>query len=286
MNKIKSKKNKKNKINFIYKRLISSIWIFIKNNPWNILTTFLAIITLFYVIRSYKSPADVHCSFDMIQRSDSVFQAQIYIWNSGDETANNISFHANKKNVFAADTSKKKSLKLSLLVYPVLSVYSTLTPSRILNHLGKEVKFNNYKFNIPQLHSAEIEDNYFIVMINSKDQKKFRSRKNSIYFNKFCQLIDSDFYKPFISEILDNIKIYFGGKILDPEIRYVYKISERDGSEYFFPTLKEVGDYPKRATAPDYLLPPLNILKVIKDKNEESSSGFKKFKGFRGFKGW
>ena len=133
---------------------IQMIWSFLKRNPWNIATTILTSITLIYVIRSYKSPAEVHSDCDMIQRSDSVFQAQIYLWNSGDEIAQNISFHANKNSVFLADTSKKKPLRLPLLVYPVLSVYSTLTPSKILNHLGKEVKFNNYKFNIPQLHSA------------------------------------------------------------------------------------------------------------------------------------
>ena len=123
-------------------------------------------------------------------------------------------------------------------------------------------------------------------MINSKNRKKYISRKNSIYLEKFCQLIYSENYKSFIDEIFDNIKIYFGGKILNPEIRYVYKLSDIETQDYFFPTLKDVNDYPKRATAPDYLLPPLNILRVIRDKNEEDQGGFKRYKGFRGFKRW
>lgn len=258
---------------------------FIKKNPWNLSMLVISLVTLCYVIRAYKTPAEVHCEFDMIQRPDSVFQAQIYIWNSGEEIAQDINFHANKQKVFLSDTSKKNPRKLSLLVYPYLSVYATLTPAKILNHLGKEVSFNNYKFHIPQLHPATSESNYFIVLINSRDRRKLINSKNSIYFDKFCLLKTIGNRKNFIEEILGNVKIYYAGKILYPKLRNVLWLPDFDSSKYLFPSLKDVASYPKKATAPDYLLPPLNILNVINDRNEQSG-GYKKYKGYRGYKTW
>lgn len=257
----------------------------IKNNI-GIISLIVSSITLYYVVISHKSPPDFHCELYMIQRPDSVYQANIDIWNTGDEPAENITFIANKNNIFLADTSKKKPMKLPLLVYPVLSVYSTLTPSKILNHLGREVSFNNYKFNIPKLPTSHKNENYFVICINSRDQKKFLNRENSIYDSKFRQLRDIPGYKNYIEEIYSNIQIFYAGKIYKPELSGIYKIQNFDTSKYFFPTLKDITEYPKKATAPDYLLPPLKVLKVLKDKNENDGHGFKGYKKFKGFKGW
>jgi len=53
-----------------------------------------------FILLTYKSPADVKCAIDFVQRPDSIFQAQLYIWNDGGNTAENVIFWAKKEEVF------------------------------------------------------------------------------------------------------------------------------------------------------------------------------------------
>jgi len=122
----KSESIRRNK--FIDNRII----LIIKQNPYKALMLLISSITLLLVWLNYQSPSKVKCEMVLVQRPDSVYQAQIHVWNEGNKPAKNIILLANKEQIFKADTAKK-SKKLNLQVYPYLSVTSELTPSKVLD---------------------------------------------------------------------------------------------------------------------------------------------------------
>ena len=118
----------------------------------------ISFVTLVLVYINYESPPNVKTEMVLVQRPDSIYQAQIYVWNDGDKSAKDIILLTNKEHIFKADTAKK-SKKLHLNIYPYLSVESVLTPSRVLDQTGKVIGFKKHRIKIENLPTSNKDEN-------------------------------------------------------------------------------------------------------------------------------
>lgn len=259
-------------------------WIFIKNNPYKFFMFLISFVTLLIVYKGYKSPADSRCEMSLVQRPDSIFQVQICIWNEGDEQAENIILMANKEKVFLADTSKKMN-KLNLRIYPFLSVVSELTPTNVLSRTGKVIQFKKHRIVIEKLPHCEKDDNVFIITPSYSNLKKLKNNKHSIFESLYMKLNDIPNLTNYIEEVLNNIQISADGRILNIKFGRIVPINEQEKEKYFFPSNKDYSKYKSMAIAPYYKIPPLQIIKRIKFK-QENNSGYSKYKGYRGYLGY
>ena len=273
---IKNIVNKYKSLNFNSKVAVISTCI----GAFSLLAT---LITLKYVITGYQSPAEVKCELEFVQRPDSIYQMQLYVWNVGDENAKNIIFEANKLNVFQVDTSKRKT-KVNLLVYPYLSVSSELTPSEVLSLTGKVVRFNNYRILISNLEKGTKYDNYFIIMPDLFDKTRLKRLKKSIYVDKFKKIKSFRKTNSYVDDIYENIKLSVNGRILNFKINKIISKEKARSLDCFFPTRKDFYEYPKKAIAPYYELPPLQVL--VRFKQRKRSGGWQRWQGWKGWSTW
>lgn len=272
--------NKQQKIRNLYYNAKS----YIKSNWYKVLTLIVSIITLVYVIKADQTPPLVYCELELVQRPDSIYQAHIYIWNVGDLPAENVVFWARQKSVFLADTAKKK-IRLDLTVYPYLSVTSSLTPSRVLSLSGSVVNYKDHRVAMSKLPTSSKYENYFIVFPRVNNRKKLLQSKSSVFHDKFINLKSFDKIPGYLEELKKSMQISADGKLLNIEVKGVITLSQVDTSQYYFPTIEDVADYRKNASAPYYTLPPLQIIKSLNEKGEKSNR-FRGFSKFRGFKSW
>jgi len=170
------------------------LWGRIKDNAILILTIVSVIISaviLFFMLSTHESVPEVNCEIEFIQRPDSLYQAQLYIWNEGDKIAENIIIWAKKEEVFLYDTSGKYK-KGRLNIFPHLTVYAKITPTNYLDDAGRLQTFLNHQIVLPQLPFSLKEDNYLIigpnVGRNNAELAKMMSSPSSIYRFKYVQL--------------------------------------------------------------------------------------------------
>lgn len=275
----KSESVRRNK--FIDNRIMSII----KENPYKTLMLIISSITLLLVWLNYQSPPKVKCEMVLVQRPDSVYQAQIHVWNEGNKPAKNIILLANKEQIFKADTAKK-SKKLNLQVYPYLSVTSELTPSKVLDRTGKVIPFKKHRIKIENLPECCRDENIFILVPPLGSINKLIKKMHSIFKKKYINLHYFSKYSSYILELENNIQLSAEGRILNIEVTDIIDINHVDSTSYYFPTQREISNYRKYAIAPYYTIPPLQIMKKIKEEQENGRSGFKGFKRYKGFKRW
>lgn len=264
---------------------LKNLIIYRRSNLYKVLTLIVSFITLWYVIKADKSPPDVYCELELIQRPDSIYQAHFYIWNKGDLPAENIIFRAKRKNVFLADTAKKK-IRLNLDVYPYLSVTSDLTPSKVLSLTGNVVSFEDHRIAISKLAISQKYENYFIVLPSTNNWRKSLQSETSVYYDKFIEPKSINKVPDYLEELSKSIQISSDGKLVEIRFKGILDQSQIDMSKYFFPTLDDIKEYRKNASAPYYTLPPLQIVKKLNEKGEENGGSFKGFSKFRGFQRW
>jgi len=85
-----------------------NLWSWIKENQrliWTIGGVIISAYILIFMLSTYESAPEVNCEIEFIQRPDSLYQAQLYIWNKGDKIAENVIIWAKKEEVFLWDTS-------------------------------------------------------------------------------------------------------------------------------------------------------------------------------------
>ncbi len=252
------KKRSKNILSFLFSQKGITIGTFI-----------IGIATFVFLIYTYHSPASIESELVLIQRPDSLYQGQIYIWNSGDETAKDIIIRAKYNNVYISNTKKK--IKLRQYLWTHFSVESYIMPIQILNHLGEKTFYYDYKLIIKNLPSCEKRLNYFIVTPEFIQKKYLNLPEYNLYRQKFYQLKNLKGIPSYIDEILNSVKIIWEGKYIKPKlagiIKYNKKISIR--RDFYFPKIK---DLPNRnnTSSPELFLPPF----IIKRKRSGGWSGW------------
>jgi len=249
--------------------LLKKIWIILKENPIPSLGVAIGLVTLYFVIKSYQSPPDVKCEIDLIQRPDSVFQVQLYIWNDGGQTAQNIIIWAKFRDVFQWDSSSQKKMS-PLYIYPQLNVFAKINPIKVLDEIARVKTVEDHKITIPQLSGSERDENYIIICPNLNKLEYYKSLSQSIYREKFIELKKIEGIKSYTSELLDNIIVFYEGKPQKIVINSIYKLDEIDTTKFVFPNFLETERYRDKAISPDNILPP----ESNKIKNEDDDSWF------------
>jgi hypothetical protein len=236
---------------------------------------FISAFILIFMLITYESPADVHCEIDFVQRPDSMFQANLYVWNTGDQTAENIVIWAKRKNVFQWDTSKNAT-RGPLYVFPHFSVYAQITPDRILDNLAKIKSFHEHQFIIPQLASSNREENYLIIGPHLSNLDHYKSLPTSIYRFKYMELKTIDGISSYQEDILENLQVSYKGKLLNIKVANTLWFSEVESKKMYFPTYEEFRDYKKKAVLPNSMVPPIEFESrlIKKKKDAEEDDGF------------
>gem|GEM_PF-3640231 len=234
-----------------------------------ITSTIISAIILLRMCATYQSPADVRCEIDFIQRPDSVYQAQLYIWNDGDEVANNIVIWAKYDKVFQWDTSLQKS-RCPLYIYPVFNVPIQVTSKKILNDEGKVQKFENHQITVTQLNSSKRDENYLIISPYLGYLEKWKFSPQSVYSDKYIKLKLFKGVDSYIQELKDNVKVIFKGRTQDIRFNNIISVDHTKTGKYIFPSHTDFANYRDKAVLPNNIVPPdLIKKKLIKDKNEE-----------------
>lgn len=248
----------------------------------NFIGVILIVVTLVFTLCTHNSPPEIHGEMILVQRPDSIFQAQLFIWNEGDQTAEGINFYAKYANVFLTDTAyiknkKKTNYRINQNVWPILSVSSKITPTKILNHLGEQISHPDYHVVIPKLPKHDRHRNFFVISPKLINRKNWDKERFLLYKKKFVELKNFEDISNYIDELLnDNIKVEWNGEFLNLSLSEIVYYSDIDTPEsrYYFPTEKEL---PNRSNPkdPNYFLPPFII------KKEKQRGG-----GFSGWSRW
>jgi len=260
----------KRKYNHLNKKRSKNILSFLLSQKGITIGTFIiGLATFIFLIYTYHSPAFIESELILIQRPDSLYQGQIYIWNSGDETAKDIIIRAKYNNVYISDSQKKRKLRQYLWTH--FSVESYIMPIQILNHLGEKTFYYDYKLIIKNLPSTDKKLNYFIVTPEFISKKYLNLPEYNLYRQKFYQLKIFEGIPSYIDEILNNIQIIWEGEYIKPNfvgsIKYDKEFSIR--KNFYFPKIK---DLPNRnnTSSPELFLPPF----IIKRKRSGGWSGW------------
>jgi hypothetical protein len=254
-----------------------SLWNWIKENPilkLTIVSVIISAVILFFMLNTYESAPEVNCVLELIQRPDSLYQAQLYIWNEGDKIAENIIIWAKKEQVFLYDTSGNYQ-KGRLNMFPHLTVYAKIPPAQYLDDAGRMQTFLNHQIMLPQLPSSLKEDNYIIigpnVGRNKAELEKLMSLPNSIYKFKYVELGKTENISSYQEEILDNVKVLYEGINVKIQIGETTPLRDVDKDKYYFPTFGEFDKYQSEGNIPNNIIPPFGQnKKIIKNKKDDS----------------
>lgn len=250
-----------------------------KNFVVSIIGAIITLSTFLFIYFTYESSPDVKCEIGLIQRPDSLYQAQLHIWNEGDKIAENIIIWAKKEEVFLYDTSGNYK-KGRLNIFPHFNVYIKIK-DKYLDDAAKVKQVINHQIIIPKLFSSAKEDNYLIigpnVGKNEEELKKLKTSPTSIYRFKYIELGKAPNIKSYQEEILNNVQVIFNGIKIKIKVGDTVHYDEIDKTKFYFPTFKEFDEYKKQANLPDQLIPPFELEeKMIKKKkdDEEDDNGF------------
>lgn len=260
---------------------------FIKREKYfitSILTFVLSGLTLWFVIIQYESPAEVKCEIDFVQRPDSLYQGQLYIWNEGEQTAEQIIIWAKKEEVFLYDTSGKFK-KGRLNIFPhFTTVWPKIAPREYLDDAGIKRTFLDHQIILPKLPSSQKKDNYIIigpnVGQNISELEKLKSSQSSIYRFKYIELGNTKNIKSYKSEVLANIQVSCDGRKIKIQLGENIRLSNIDSTRHYFPTFNEFDRYQRDANYQNFLMPPNELKKkmIKRKKNKNDDSWFLLFK--------
>jgi hypothetical protein len=248
----------------------------------SIVGALIALGTFLFIYFTYKSPSHVVCKIDFIQRPDSLYQAQLYIWNDGGQIAENVQIWLKKEEVFLWDTSGNHK-KGRLNIFPRFNTYSRIAPSQYLDDAGRRKTNYDHQIILPQLPPSNKKNNYLIigpnVGRNNEELIRLKSLPSSIYRFKFINLGHTKGINSYIEEILENTHILQNGSGIDIDIGKIISLNEYDSTDYYFPTFKEFEEYQSKANLPNNLMPPFNqdknlIKKLEDDRNDDFSPPF------------
>lgn len=249
-----------------------------KNFAVSIIVAIITLGTFLFIYFTHESSPNVKCEITFIQRPDLLYQAQLYIWNEGDEIAEKIIIWAKKEEVFLWDTSGNYK-KGRLNIFPHFTVYAKITPNQYLDEAARVKSFPDHQIILPQLSSSLKEDNYIIigpnVGRNNAELEKLISLPESIYKFKYIELGETENIKSYKEEILDNVQVIHDGKKITIKLGNVIPLEDIDSTKYYFPTFKEFDEYQKNANLPNHLMPPFELEnKVIKKKKDKNKNGW------------
>ena len=245
-----------------------------KNFIVSIIVAIITLGTFLFIYFTHESSPNVKCEIDFIQRPDLLYQAQLYIWNEGDEIAENIIIWAKKEEVFLYDTSGNYK-KGRLNIFPHLTVYAKITPAQYLDDAGRVQTFLNHQIVLPQLPSSLKEDNYLIigpnVGRNNAELEKLMSSPSSIYKFKYVELGKTENISSYQEEILDNVQVLHDGINVKIQIGETTPFKDIDSNKHYFPTFGEFDKYQSDGNIPNNIIPPFGQnRKIIKKKKDDS----------------
>lgn len=214
---------------------------------FTIISVFISLFILFFMIITYNSPPNVCCEIDFVQRPDSIFQAQLYIWNDGGISAENVVFWAKKEQVFLYDTSGNLK-KGCLNIFPHFpNLLPKIAPRQYLDEAGIKKNFFDHQLILTNLPSSTKSDNYIIigpnVGRNMKELEKMKSAKTSLYRFKYIELDSTTNIKSYKTEILENIHVSYDGRNIKIQQGEIVSLSDIESGTYYFPSFGEFDTY-------------------------------------------
>ncbi len=238
----------------------------------SIVGAIIALVTFLFIYFTYKSPSHVLCKLDFIQRPDSLYQAQLYIWNDGGQIAENVQIWIKREEVFLWDTSGDHK-KGRLNIFPQLNTYSRIAPNQYLDEAARRKNNYDHRIILSQLPTSNKNDNFLIigpnVGRNNEELSRLKSLPGSIYRFKFINLGHTNGINSYVEDILENTHILQNGSGIEIEIGKTISLNEYDSTEYYFLTFKEFEEYQSKANLPNNLMPPFNQDKKLIKKLEE-----------------